>query len=278
MFNESFRKNPNIKEIAPKIFIYKNFIDGELLNKINALSEKFINSPKVNHNIDWYHSRTTPVVYDLLEVWEKASELIYPELVMHPQASMLISRTGDDGMFIHSDAPGEPHEDCGSICGTCDISGANLVSEDVWNTCCRLHYGLVVYFGNWEGGEIFYPHVNKNGEWIGNNQPYDNNEELKIKPENGDLVIHGSHNDYAHGTLPVTKGTRFAFSNFVLPAHTNPGTFYNYKTKEYFEQIEKTKEKKDLSYWMYTINGYRFQDPPKVKEEKEMGINGVRYR
>jgi hypothetical protein len=278
MFDESFRKNQNITKVADKVFIYKNFITGDLLNNINEISKKFIDAPAVTHNIDWYHSRTTPLMFELIEVWEKASDLIYPELVMHPQACMLISRTGEEGMFVHSDAPGDPHEDCGSICGTCDIAGKNLVSEDRWNTCCRLHYGLVIYFGDWEGGEIFYPHVNKNGEWIGKNEPYENGEELIIKPENGDLVIHGAHNDYAHGTLPVTKGTRFAFSNFVLPSHTNPGTFYNYNSAEYNEQIKKTKEEKNLTHWMKTVNGYVWQDPPKVVEEKQNGINGVRYR
>ena len=278
MFNESFRKNPNITQIAPKIFIYKNFITGELLDKINEIANKYENSPEISHNIDWYKSRTTPKIFELLEVWQLASELIYPDLVMHPQASMLISRTNEDGMFIHSDAPGEPHEDCGPSCGTCDIFGKDLVSADVWNTCCRLHYGLVIYFGDWEGGEIFYPHVNRNGEWIGNNEPLEKGQELIIKPENGDLVIHGAHNDYSHGTKPVTSGTRFAFSNFVLPSYANPGTFYNYKSKEYEEQIKKVQQYKDLAFWAYTVNGYKWQDPPKVIEEKENGINGVRYR
>lgn len=278
MFNESFRKNANIIQLAPKVFIYKNFINGELLEKINEIIINHEQSPSIDHNIDWYKSRTTEPIFELIEVWEKASELIYPELVMHPQSSMLVSRPGEIGMFAHSDAPGEPHEDCGISCGTCDIAGKDLVSEDKYKTCCRLHYGLIIYFGNWKGGEIFYPHVNKNGKWIGNNEPYNNNEELRIKPENGDLVIHGAHNDYTHGTLPVTEGVRFAYSNFVLPYHTNPGTFYNFKTKEYYQQIQIVKEKKDTRLWTFPVNGYKWEDPEKVKEEKEKGITGVRYR
>lgn len=278
MFNEEFRKNPNITQLAPKLFIYRNFISGDLLEKINEVCSSHNNDQSITHNIDWYHERTSGLIPELIDVWEKASELIYPDLVMHPQCSLLISREGEEGMFAHSDAPGQPHEDCGPICGTCDIASAQLIAEDKWGTCCRLHYGLVIYFGNWEGGEIYYTNINKDGEYIGGDLPLKEGNELTIKPENGDLVIHGSHFDYNHGTRPVTKGTRFAFSNFVLPAHTNPGTFYNYKSEKYNEQIKEVKSNKDFKKWMTPVNGYVWQDPPAVIDDKEKGINGVRYR
>ena len=85
MFQESFRENPNIEQIAPKLFIYRNFIKGDLLDRINSLLENHIESPTVDHNVDWYHSRFTVPVPEMHEVWEQASELIYPELSMHPQ-------------------------------------------------------------------------------------------------------------------------------------------------------------------------------------------------
>lgn len=281
MFNESFRKNPNIEQVAPKVFIYKNFITGNLLEKINKiLIDNETNSPKINHNIDWYSSRATRLVPELHEVWEKASDLIYPELSMHPQLSVLRTKVGDEGMFAHSDAPGSPHENCGPICGICEIAHKVLIAPDMWNTCCRLHYGLIVYFGDFEGGEVYYPNINKNGEYIGNSEPFNNGEELLVKPGNGDLIIHGAHGDYHHGTKPITKGIRFAFSNFVLPLHTNPGTFYNYKTKEYFDQIDFIKQDPNNRWndWVKPVNGYMWQEPAAVLEDKRQGITGVRYR
>lgn len=122
MFQESFRKNPNIEQIAPKLFIYRNFIDGDLLKKINSILEKHIESPNVDHNVDWFYSRFTVLIPELHEVWEQASELIYPELSMHPQLCLLRARVGEEGMYYHSDAPGAPHENCGPVCGTCDIA------------------------------------------------------------------------------------------------------------------------------------------------------------
>lgn len=280
MFQESFRKNPNIEQIAPKLFIYRNFINGDLLDKINAVLAKQINTPAVEHNVDWYNDRFTTLIPEMHEVWELASELIYPELAMHPQLCLLRAKVGDDGMYHHADAPGEPHEDCGPICGTCEIAKNVLISPDRWDTCCRLHYGLIVYFGDFEGGEVYYPNFNSKAEYIGNFTSLENDDELRVKPNNGDLIIHGSHKDYCHGTKEITSGVRFAFSNFVIPAHANPGTFYNYKTKEYYDQMEFIKEDPDnrWSTWFQTVNGYIWEEPPAVLEDKKNGVTGIRYR
>jgi hypothetical protein len=280
MYQESFRKNPNIEQIAPKLFVYRNFIKGDLLDRINSLLENHIESPTVDHNVDWYHSRFTVPVPEMHEVWEQASELIYPELSMHPQLCLLKAKVGDEGMYYHSDAPGKPHEDCGPICGYCDIASKVLISPDAWNTCCRLHYGLIVYFGEFEGGEVYYPNLNRNGEFVDNFVPFHNNEELRVKPGNGDLIIHGAHGDYCHGVREVTNGVRFAFSNFVIPSHTNPGTFYNYKTSEYKNQIKYIKENPSMRWndWTNPVNGFVWQEPEAVLEDKKNGITGVRYR
>lgn len=283
MYQESFRKNPNIEQIAPKLFIYRKFINGDLLKKINSTLKKHMNGPIVDHNVDWYNSRFTTIVPQMHEVWEKASELIYPELSMHPQLCLLRAKVGEPGMFFHSDAPGAPHEDCGPSCATCDITSRLLISSDVWNTCCRLHYGLIVYFGDFKGGEVYYPNFNRNAEWVGDFKPYHNKEELLVKPENGDLIIHGSHNDYCHGVKEITSGIRFAFSNFVIPSHTNPGTFFNYKSKEYNDQINKIKSNHSepleaWSTWCRPVNGYLWQPPSEVVEERKKGITEVRYR
>jgi len=280
MFQESFRKNPNIEQIAPKLFVYRNFIKGDLLEKINTILKQHIDSPNVDHNVDWYYSRFTTLIPELHEVWEQASELIYPELSMHPQLCLLRAKVGDTGMYHHSDAPGKPHEDCGPICGTCEIASKVLISPDMWDTCCRLHYGLIVYFGEFEGGEVFYPNFNNKAEYVGNFSSLEKGEELCVKPGNGDLIIHGAHSDYCHGTKEITSGMRFAFSNFVIPSHTNPGTFHNYKTTEYQNQIEYIKGHPDSRWetWIKPVNGFVWQEPEAVLEDKKNGITGIRYR
>lgn len=252
MFDENFRKDPNIIQLAPKVLLYKNFINGDLLNKINDLLKKHHHEHSLDHEINWYSDRVTKIFFETLEIWEKASDFIYPELVMHPQGYFLISQVGDSGMFVHCDAPGEPHENCGSNCSVCDINKSELISGDFWDTCCRLHYGIIIYFGDFEGGEIFYPNISKDGKYVEDPELF-LYEKLTVKVSPGDMVIHGAHKDYAHGTMPVTRGVRYAFSNFALPRYANPGTFYNYKSKEYLEQIEEVKKSKDLSEWVKPI-------------------------
>lgn len=112
-------------------------------------------------------------------------------------------------MYVHEDSPGEGHED-------------ELTRLDMWSTCTSLDYGVIVYFGDYEGGEVFYPEL-----------------DAELWPGPGDLVIHGALSKHKHGVKEVTKGIRYAFANFCLPAHKNPGTFYNFNTPEYQEQIKK---------------------------------------
>lgn len=280
MFQESFRKNPNIEQIAPKLFIYRNFIKGELLTKINNVLENHKDNHFINHNVDWYQSRFTMAIPEMHEVWELASELIYPELSIHPQLSLIRAKAGEPGMYYHCDAPGTPHDDCGPTCGTCEIASKVLISPDVWSTCCRLHYGLIVYFGDFEGGEVYYPNFNQGANFIGDFKPFHEGNELRIKPNNGDLIIHGAHSDYSHGTKEVTNGTRFAFSNFAIPSHTNPGTFYNYKTEEYKNQIKTIKQNPDKLWdsWCKPVNDYVWKEPLALIDDKKNGVTGVRYR
>ena len=135
-----------------------------------------------------------------------------PEFVVHPLLSMLEFGVGTK-MEPHCDSPGEGHVD-------------DLTVPDVWSTCCLLSWGVCGYFGDFEGGEIYYPNQNI---------------EIAVRP--GDLVIHGALADCLHGVKEVTKGTRYVYSNFSLRPEKNPGTFPNYKTPEYYEAI------KDLGKW-----------------------------
>jgi len=278
--NNFFIQNPNIEQYAPKVFLYKNFISGNLLKKINTILEKHKTPQKLNHNLDWYESRFTGLIPEMHEVWEKISDFLFPVFLIHPQLSLLRSLVNEPGMFAHSDSPGQPHDNCGPVCETCEIASKAIISPDVWNTCCRLHYGLVVYFGEFEGGEIYYPKINKHGEAIDTNMQNEMDNELVIKPCNGDMIIHGSHSDCSHGTRPITNGIRFAYSNFVIPSHVNPGTFYDYNSKDYFKQINwiKNDPENRWSTWCNPVNDYVWKEPLALIEDKEKGLKTIRYR
>lgn len=245
------------------IFVFKNFISKDLIDSITAYLEEQDKETLENplNLIDWYKGRSTGLPPKLIDAWEEISDLLWPTWVIHPSAAILKSKPGDVGMFVHSDSPGK------NMC--------HLLSQtDTYKTCCELDYGVVAYFGNFEGGEIFYPDINPDGtkknEWqlIDKSSP-----SFEYKPEPGDVVIHCAFDPYSHGVKEVKSGTRYAFSNFCLKAADNPGSFYNYKTKEYYEQIgNKTEE--EIKKWLEPLKQNPQFTPEAVKVMQESGLQG----
>jgi hypothetical protein len=217
-----FFENKNVKKIHDKIFYYPNFISLKKVKEINDAMKKYsLDKIRAMDNpdpIDWYKGKISPVIPELMEVWEEINIFLSPEYIVHPQLHLQVIHPGDNGMFLHSDSPGEHNEDM-------------LTQNDKWNTCCIIHYGLVVYFGEFEGGENYYPKQNI---------------EFKVNP--GDMVIHGAHDDTMHGVREVTSGYRYAYANFVLPKEKNPGSFYAYDTEAH------EKRKNNLELWLTPLS------------------------
>lgn len=193
-----FQDDPNIIQLDEKIFWYKNFVSQDQVDIINATTPGL---QLGNHWFDEIEFKTTEYTPELVPVWNKVSEFLYPEYVIHPMASMLYFGPGSQ-MLPHCDSPGE------------DMIN-KLSVPDVWSTCCVLSWGACVYFGKFTGGEIYYP-----------------NQGIEIPVQPGDLVIHGALKSHEHGVRPVKSGVRYTFSNFSLKPEKNPGSFYNYGTKE----------------------------------------------
>lgn len=245
------------------IFVFKGFIEKDLANEITEFLDNQDKEALENplNLISWYEGRYTGLPPRLIEVWEQISDLLYPNWVMHPSASILKSKPGDKGMFVHSDSPGK---------GMCHL----LSQTDTYKTCCELDYGVVAYFGNFEGGEIFYPDINPDGtkkdEWqlIDKSSP-----SFEYKPENGDLVIHSAFDPYSHGVRDVTSGIRYAYSNFCLKAIDNPGSFNNYKTDEYYKQIG-NKTPQEVLDWLAPLKWNEQFTLEAVKKMQESGLEG----
>ena len=136
-------------------------------------------------------------------------------------------------MFVHSDSPGKKQ---------CHL----LSQNDTYSTCCELDYGVVAYFGDFEGGEIFYHSFNKDGTLSEINLNLD--ECLIYKPEAGDVVIHSAYAPYYHGTLPVLSGVRYAYSCFATNINDFPETYYKYGSNEYKENVRNGSEESLLNW------------------------------
>ena len=81
-----------------------------------------------------------------------------------------------------------------------DIEKQNdlYVDGDLYREADLSIYGTVVYFNNFEGGEIFYPFQN-----------------IIYKPNPGDLIIHGSGKLTSHGVKKVLSEKRYSYSNHI---------------------------------------------------------------
>lgn len=230
-----FYDNKNVIKYADKVFLYKNFLSSEEVNTINNRANVLTKNQWVyeNQEIDWYKNKTGPDMIELFPIWEKMSDFLYPEYVIHPMLSLLIIKPGDKGMFVHADSPGRDMEE-------------ELTQEDRWQTCCIIDYGIIVYMGDFKGGEVFYPNLTKDG--LEQEENYEDCLQVTVEP--GDLIVHGSCHPYEHGVREVTSGYRYAFTNFALKAEENPGTFDNYKTREYFEKTSNTDLEKLQVGWL----------------------------
>ena len=193
--------HPNLQRLDEKLYYIPNFISKEEVDFVNKVLKENEHM-SVKHPFGEMDYGVTVGMPEVFPIWEKVSELLAPQYVVHPLLSMLHYKEGAH-MDPHWDSPGEGnHED--------------LTLPDVWSTCCILEFGVCVYFGEFTGGEVFYP-----------------KQDIVLAVQPGDLVIHGALEDYAHGVKPVLSGSRYTYSNFCLEASKNPGTFYNYGTEEY---------------------------------------------
>jgi len=155
-----FYDDPRCTKLADRIYIYKNIIPKEIMDLVNIdLSTYERGVEKNDWSVrEWYKDKMTPPYKNSFPLWKFMSELIYPEVVIHPVRSFMVSVPGDEGMFVHSDSPGK---------GNC-----HMLSEiDQWTTCCELEYGMISYFGNFTGGKLYYPNLNPDGS-IKNNGPH----------------------------------------------------------------------------------------------------------
>jgi hypothetical protein len=215
-----FSDNPNIIKYADEVYLYKNFIPKEDIEYINNLMEPHRekeNSFSTDVNtVDWYNDKEGPQMPELIRIWDRVSEFLAPEFVIHPQQNLAVMKPGDKGMFVHNDNPGEGMDDL-------------LTQEDRWHTCCVLSYGVCIYFGEFEGGELFYPHIQSDGK-IATEEHIDDYLVVPVQP--GDLAIHWAQAPYEHGTKEVASGIRYVYSNFALKAEKNPGTFPAWGTQE----------------------------------------------
>lgn len=190
-----FKDNPNFIKIDEEIYVWEDFLSKEETKMFFDMADSITEEEwtrHVNPNEFW-NGKASTNKKEVYQICNRINKVLEPEYVIAPSAVFVRTPIGQ-GMYVHKDRGEEGYEDVLNDFGTC--------------TC--IDYGALVYFGDWEGGELFYPNRN-----------------IEFKPKPGSLIIHGAGEDYAHGVKPVISGKRFLYTNFVFSSdeeYINPFT------------------------------------------------------
>lgn len=180
-----FTENPNFKKLHDQIYVWENFLTEEEQKKYyeiaDSISEEEWGEHDNNPNPFWNGKLSRPH-REVFLLGNKINEILQPEFMVPPVSIFTRTPIGQ-GMGVHIDR------------------GDEDLSDEYFNdfeTCCHVEYGLLTYFGDWEGGELYYPDL-----------------DFSFKPKPGDLIIHSALPPYAHGVHPVTSGKRYLYANFA---------------------------------------------------------------
>lgn len=171
-----FRDNPNIEHIHEYLFLYKNFLDADIVtkytNKLNALSEEDWHQPYAN---EYWSDKASP---DMIEsdIHKPILDLLSPIFWTYKVPNFYRLKTSQSAELQTPD----------QYYGT---GGQRIIG----------HYKIALYLGEFEGGEICFP-----------------DQTFEYKPNPGDLIISKIHPHLNHYTKPVTSGNRYVYADLAI--------------------------------------------------------------
>jgi hypothetical protein len=185
----SLSNDINFQKIGEDIYIYNNFLSDKecnnILNIINSFNEDQWNKDIQN---EWLKNRTGGPVFEIKDIKKRILSIINPKLKL------------GDGLSVIRMFPEEhwdEHSDNHDFLHNLELSKI-LKDNEPYKIVENTEYGMILYFSDFEGGELYYP-----------------NQGLEYKPKKGDLVIHSALEHCLHGVKKVVSGIRYTHSNNI---------------------------------------------------------------
>lgn len=182
MFNDKFTK------IGEDIYVYKNFISEYELEEINSfiLSLNESDWHEDNKDIKWMlRTENTKI---LEPIRDRIVNLADSDMTIGSNTALIKMKKGYS-WGVHQD----------------DYNFKDVVEKsksynegDPFDLVDISVYGIVIYFNNFDGGEIYYPEQN-----------------IEYKPKPGDMVIHGSGFNCRHGVKEILSDVRYSHSSHI---------------------------------------------------------------
>lgn len=177
--------NDGFTKLGEDIYVFKNFATQEECSHIVSIVESF--SDKAWHEIGEGRTGTAGLV-EIDTIKQRIIAMLDKDTYLGKNCSVVRIPAGI-GWGEHSDDHDFQE----------NLKKAELYKDgDEFDLLENSIYGLVIYFNNFEGGEIYYPTQN-----------------IEYKPQAGDLVIHSSRIHCLHGVRPVKEGLRYSHSNHI---------------------------------------------------------------
>lgn len=181
-----FDNIPGFDKLEDNIYVYHNFVLSDELDQIN--NDLDCLEERLWHKFENRQHNQSPELASMIPVLDRLNAVVPNgfSIVQHTSINRL---SRGESWGIHSDnaefidirnksktlAPGEPFQ---------------IVDNTV--------YGIVIYFNQFDGGELFYTKKN-----------------FLYKPSPGDLVIHGAEEDCEHMVKKVLSDKRYSYSNSI---------------------------------------------------------------
>ena len=171
-----FRGNPNIEQVHEYLFLYKNFLNQETVDKytkkLNSLSEEDWNDENAQ---GYWINKISPAMIEE-DIHQPVLDLLSPIFLTYKVPSFYRLKKGEEAGIQTPDLYyGE--------------NGQRIIA----------HYKIAIYLGEFEGGEISFPDV-----------------KFEYKPNPGDLLLFKIHPFLNHWTKPVLSGTRYAYADLAI--------------------------------------------------------------
>jgi hypothetical protein len=183
MFNKD-----GFKKIGEDIYVYENFVSKsdceDILEEIKKIKEdEWFNLSSELHSVSKQKLEKIKLIREKIEsILEKDYFVGFNTNPVRMKAGAVWGEHSDDADFK-------------------DIVEASkqYKSEEDFDLADNTQLGLIVYFNDFEGGEVYYP-----------------NQNIEYAPKSGDLLIHSAFEHCTHGVKEVISGTRYSYSNHIF--------------------------------------------------------------
>lgn len=177
MSEPRFKQDQNLIKLYDEVFVYKNFLDLEILNKYKDRLNLFLEN-------DWHQHGN----YEIGDIegtfWGDKCSLDIIDRKFHDPIFNFFAP--NYWMYQHDNFVRLKSGQSSEI----DYNHSSIGLAD---------YKVALYFGEFTGGKIVFPEIN-----------------LEYQPEINDLLIFKLDQSYCHKTEKVTSGVRYAYMDYLI--------------------------------------------------------------